>query len=94
MFDIIVETFLNDGEPSSNPVRVRPLPGQLVSDCRVSCSVARRKLHPPRTLYLVPVRWVTPVTRKRYLRIHPSDEWRLVSKSFAKQFIGRLAKSK
>lgn len=54
---LIVETFLNPGEPSSSPLRVRVVAGQGVpANVRVECSKAMRTAYPPGTCFELELR--------------------------------------
>jgi len=76
---VIVETFRNPGEPSSAPIRVRPLAGQgFPVSIRVECSRAMRENAP------VGARFRLWVTVKHYqsgatcLYSNPRDPWERV----------------
>lgn len=85
--EIIVETFRNPGEPSSRPVRVRPIPGQFKDNYRVWCSVAMREAKPIGSLFRVQVSLVNQPQGEAYLRIGLHAPWITVSEDVAKQFI-------
>jgi len=56
---VIVETFLNPGEPSNAIFRVRPIPGQAFPpSMRVQCSRAMRHAFPLGSKFRLPVRLV------------------------------------
>lgn len=84
--EIIVVTFRNPGEPSSRPIRVRPIPGQFKENYRVWCSVAMRKSKPIGSLFRVQVSLVHQPQGETYLRIGLHDPWIPVSESEAKRF--------
>lgn len=76
---IIVETFRNPGEPSSSPIRVRPVEGQgFAASVRVECSRALRENAP------IGARFRLNVTVKIYqsgamcLYSNPRDPWERV----------------
>lgn len=53
---VIVETFLNPGEPSNAVFRVRPIPGQTFPpSMRVQCSRAMRQAYPLGSRFRLPV---------------------------------------
>ena len=53
---VIVETFLNPGEPSNAAYRVRPVPGQAFPpSMRVQCSRAMRHAYPLGSRFRLPV---------------------------------------
>lgn len=86
---VIVETYHNPGEPSSNPIRVRPYPGQSFSvNYRVWCSVKMRESRQVGSLFLVNVSEVHQPQGESYLRIGLYDKWIPVTHEDAKQFIG------
>ena len=86
--EIIVETYRNPGEPSSRPIRVRPLPGQAFSEhYRVWCSVEMRRSKPVGSLYRVRVSLVHQPHGDSYLRVGLYDEWIPVTFEQAKRFI-------
>lgn len=86
--EIIVETYHNPGEPSSNLVRVRPIAGQKLSEnYRVWCSVQMRKAKPVGSLFRVQV---TVVQRQRgdsYLRIGLRDQWIQIANEEAERLV-------
>ena len=89
--EIIVETFYNPGEPSSNPIRVRPLPGQKLSQhYRVSCSVALRESKTVGSLFRVNVSLVNQPDADSYLKIGKYEKWVPVTEEEAKKFIQSL----
>ena len=73
---IIVETFLNPGEPASADYLVRPIAGQVhPSSMRVQCSKAMRHGAPVGTRFRL---WVDIVDNKfgtQFLRHKASDQW-------------------
>lgn len=76
---IIVETFLNPGEPSSAAYRVRPLPGQgHPPTMRVQCSRAMRHSAPLGARFRLWVSLVTPKDNAAFLRHVNSDPWERV----------------
>ena len=91
---IVVETFLNPGEPSSAKIRVRPVGGQFDSDFRVWCSNSRRESVGPNRKFLVHATWVLSETRKPQLRVELDSEWISVSESEARDEIKKLGGGK
>ena len=78
---IIVETFLNTGEPSNAIYRVRPIPGQIHSaSMRVQCSRAMRSSEPLGTRFRLKVQLVSPPHREPFLRHNESDAWEVVER--------------
>lgn len=77
--NVIVETFLNPGEPSSAPYRVRPVPGQAFPPTmRVQCSRAMRHAHSLGTKFLLPVMLVQNKMGTKFLREVGSGPWQVV----------------
>lgn len=89
---ILVETFVNPGEPSARSVRVRPCQGQFTRRYRVWCSEAARRERPIGSKFLVNVTEVHQPTSESYLRISPSEPWEQVSEAQAKKFLAAIAK--
>jgi len=88
--EIIVEIYRNPGEPSSRPVRVRPLPCQPYSEnCHVWCSSGQRRANPQGSLFRVHVSLVHQPKKGSYLRIGINSPWTPVTSEEAKRFIGR-----
>lgn len=78
--EVIVETFLNPGEPSSAVYRVRPIAGQVFSqDMRVQCSRAMRHAHPLGTRFVLPVVLVSTSSGAEFLREVGSGPWHIYS---------------
>lgn len=77
---IVVETFLNSGEPSSASYRVRPVPGQgHPNTMRVQCSRAMRHSAPLGTKFRLWVKLVEPADNAPFLRHVNSDPWEVVN---------------
>jgi len=85
--EIAVETYRNPGEPSSRPIRVRPVSGQFKEKYRVWCSVAMRKTKPIGSLFRVQVSFVHQPQGETYLRIGLHDPWISVTVDEAKRFV-------
>lgn len=85
--ELIVETYLPSGEPSSASLRVRPLAGQGVDrTLKVECSRSMRQQHPVGSLFRLPV---TRTDRKGllFLYAHHAAPFEHVSREEAKRFI-------
>jgi len=66
---VIVETFLNPGEPSDAHYRVRPVEGQpFPATMRVQCSRAMRHAFPLGSRFRLPVQLVENKTGGKFLR--------------------------
>ena len=83
--EIIVETFRNPGEPSSRPIRVRPVLGQFKENYRVWCSVAMREAMPIGSFFRVQVSFVDQPQGDTYLRIGLHAAWIPVSEAEVKR---------
>lgn len=76
---VIVETFLNPGEPSNAQYRVRPVAGQTYpTTMRVQCSRAMRKAFPLGTQFRLPVEFVENKTGGQFLREVGKEPWERV----------------
>ncbi len=76
---VVVETFLNPGEPSNAVYRVRPIAGQRFdTSMRVQCSRAMRHSEVLGTRFRLWVQLVSPPTRAAFLRHNESDSWEVV----------------
>lgn len=74
---VIVETFLNRGEPSNAQYRVRPLQGQgFDPSTRVQCSRAMRTSYPLGSKFRIPVDLVIPLHQKSFLREIGRSNWK------------------
>lgn len=88
--EIIVETYVPSGEPSSASLRVRPLPGQGVDpDLKVECSRSMRRQYPAGSLFRLSVklsdRHGTP-----FLYAHYAAPFEHVSCEEARRFISTM----
>lgn len=73
---VIVETFLNPGEPSDARFRVRPIAGQAFkTSMRVQCSRAMRKAFPLGSKFRLPVELVENKTGSQFLREVGKETW-------------------
>jgi hypothetical protein len=73
---VIVETFLNPGEPSDAQYRVRPIAGQTFpTSMRVQCSRAMRKAFPLGSRFRLPVELVENKTGGQFLREIGKETW-------------------
>jgi len=87
---IIIQTFLNPGEPSAERVRVKPYTGQFDREYRVWCSTSRRKTALPDSLFLVEAAWVSQSFREPYLRVDLKEPWKPITVSQAKAQVAKL----
>lgn len=73
---VIVETFLNPGEPSDAQYRVRPVEGQpFPTSMRVQCSRAMRHAFPLGSRFRLPVELVENKTGGKFLREVGKETW-------------------
>ena len=85
---IIVQTFLAQGEKSGSHVRVRPLPNQSFNtDMRVECSRKMRIAFPVGQLFCLNVKVVRRLNSPDFLYSNYRDRWKLVTKIEAEEFI-------
>jgi hypothetical protein len=79
---VVVETFLNPGEPSDAQFRVRPVEGQVFpSSMRVQCSRAMRGAFPLGSMFELPVEFVENKTGGTFLREVGKETWVQVTDS-------------
>ncbi len=85
---VIVETFLNPGEPSDAHYRVRPVEGQpFPTTMRVQCSRAMRQAFPLGSRFRLPVELVENKTGGKFLRETGKEKWvRLIDAQIFCQF--------
>lgn len=77
---VVVETFLNPGEPSDAQYRVRPVDGQsFPRTMRVQCSRAMRQAFPVGSHFRLPVQLVENKTGGKFLREVGKETWRPIS---------------
>lgn len=81
---VIVETFLNPGEPSDAQYRVRPIEGQpFPTTMRVQCSRAMRQAFPLGSFFRLPVELVENKTGGKFLREIGKEVWvRLIDTAY------------
>jgi hypothetical protein len=90
MPEVIIETFRNPGEPSSQPVRVRPVPGQFDEDFRVWCSTSKRETVNAGSRFRVQASWVVGAGRETYLRVGLDQEWEPMTEIQVREYLMRL----
>lgn len=90
--EIVVETYRNPGEPSSNSVRVRPLPGQGVSvGMKVSCSTAMRTQHPVGTRFLLDVREMQRGSGAPFLYAPPTAAYKVLKDKEVERLFSKVS---
>ena len=73
---VVVETFLNPGEPSDAHYRVRPIEGQpFPPTMRVQCSRAMRQAFPLGSQFRLAVELVENKTGGKFLREVGKESW-------------------
>lgn len=91
--ELLVETFRNHGEPSTAPVRVRPVAGQTYpSTMRVACSRSRREQSSLGSFFVLSVQLVSKPAIADYLHSHYNDRWREMTRDDAAAFIAASRK--
>lgn len=92
---IVVETFLNPGEPSSSTVRVRAVPGQgIAADVRVQCSRGMREEFRIGQRFLLEVNWCKPDAAKDFLTANYRDKPHPLSDVEALRYIAENFKNR
>jgi hypothetical protein len=87
---IVVETFLNQGEPSTATRRVRPVEGQGYStELRVECSKAMRNAFPLGKKFLLDVQWKHFGTGSECLYSNFRDAWSPLTEELAMQLLSK-----
>ena len=77
---VIVETFLNPGEPSDAQYRVRPINGQFFpGTMRVQCSRTLRQTFPLGSQFRLPVELVENKTGGKFLREVGKAPWEKIA---------------
>jgi hypothetical protein len=85
--EIVVQTYNNPGEPSSERIRARPVAGQgLSTDLKVECSSKMREGHPPGTLLIIRAK-LTDREGTQFLYSHYNWRYRVVTAAEAERFI-------
>lgn len=86
---VVVETFLNLGEPSSASRRVRVVAGQgYDSAVRVECSKSMRYAHPLGQKFLLQVKRKDTLGATYWLYSNYRDQWHPLTDEEAAVFIG------
>lgn len=85
---VIVETFLNPGEPSDAHYRARPIEGQAFPiSMRVQCSRAMRKAFPLGSKFRFPVELVENKSGSQFLREIGKETWvRVIDEQVLRKF--------
>lgn len=87
---VAIETFRNPGEPSSKPLRARPLPGQgLDIGMRVECSSRMRDRYPPGTVFIVQAQVTDREGGPSFLYTHYNWAYEVVALADAEARIAR-----
>lgn len=91
--EIIAETYVPYGEPSSADLRVRPLPGQGVDPkLKVECSRSMRQQYPAGALFRLVVK-LTEREGKKFLYAYHAAPFEHVSREEAERFISTMFRS-
>lgn len=90
---VIIETFLNPGEPSSAKVRARPLPGQgYDTSMRVECSRSMRNSHPVGTRFLIEAKISQREAGPPFLYAHHNSQYRELTDSEVEHLLANAAR--
>jgi hypothetical protein len=85
--EIIVESFIQEGEPSSAARRIRPVPGQgFDTSLRIECSREMRTAYPPGQLFRLCVTLKCREGEPFFLYAYHGDPWHPVSRDEAQHF--------
>lgn len=85
---LLVETFHNHGEPSTAPVRVRPVAGQSYStSMRDECSRSRRQESEPGRYYVLKVQVKSAPGKDEWLYSYYGDPWHEMTRDEAAAFL-------
>lgn len=86
--EVVIETFENPGEPSSERIRARPIPGQKFdTNMRVECSTEMRKKYPLGTKFKIKAKITTQLGGTPFLYSHYSCPYEVLSDEEATEFI-------
>ena len=86
--EVIIETYNPYGEPSSEKVRARPLPGQGLSpNMKVECSSKMREGHPAGTKFKIRAKITDRDGGTNFLYSHYNWPYEVVSDEEASEFI-------
>ena len=86
--EVVIETFENPGEPSSERIRARPIPGQgLDTHMRVECSTKMREKYPLGTKLKIRAKVTTQLGGTPFLYSHYSWPYEVLSDEEAANFI-------
>lgn len=85
---LLVQTFHNHGEPSTSPVRVRPVAGQTYStSMRVECSRSRRQESEPGQYYVLKVQVKSAPGEDEWLYSYYGDPWQEMTRDEAAAYL-------
>jgi len=88
---VVIESFVNPGEPSNLAIRCRPLPGQgLNTKMRVECSSRMRQNYPVGTCFLVKAKIVEMQGGATFLYTHYNWSYKLMTRKEAQDEINKL----
>jgi hypothetical protein len=87
-YDVLAQTFLNPGENTNAKIRIKPYPGQgLSEDLRIACNRKMREQHPVGTIFKLTVK----VTRKEggtpFLYCNYNWDYEVLSPEEAQEYI-------
>jgi hypothetical protein len=88
---LVIESFVNPGEPSNLAIRCRPLPGQgLNTKMRVECSSRMRQNYPVGTCFLIKAKIVEMQGGSTFLYTHYNWLYKLITRKEAQDKINKI----
>ena len=88
---VVIESFVNPGEPSNLAIRYRPLPGQgLNTKMRVECSSRMRQNYPIGTCFLVKAKIVEMQGGATFLYTHYNWSYKLMTRKEAQDKVNKI----
>jgi hypothetical protein len=88
--EVLIQTYVAEGEQSSKKIRARPVPGQgddLTEGMHVECSAAMRKGHPPGSYFLIRAKVTDRDDGARFLYTSFRWPYQLLTPEAARQFL-------
>ena len=86
--DVVIETYVNPGDPSNAKIRARPLPGQgLDTEMKVECSRKMREGYPVGTKFVLKAKVIDRDGGTPFLYAHYNARYTVLSASEADAFI-------
>jgi len=87
---LVIESFVNPGEPSNLAIRCRPLPGQgMNTKMRVECSSRMRQNYPIGTCFLIKAKIVEMQGGSTFLYTHYNWSYKVITRKEAQEKINK-----